>query len=318
MNKKVTNFLERAYWIWVFIGCVVMWIAIGVITSSFGFSSLISIGLSASFLIIVALGQMIVITTGRGAIDLSIPSVITLSAFLATGIINGANERLLFGVVMVLAVGAFIGFLNSVLVIYLKIPPIIATLAMGNIVVTLSLLYNKGFSIFKISPLLLDLTRKKFISIPLMIYFMLLIAIIIDFVLRKTTFGRFLIAIGQNIKAAFFSGVKTNLTQVLAYTICGFLASLMGILLSARIGGPFLGMGDSYLLETVGAVVIGGTLIFGGRATVIGTIFGGLFLVLTVTTMQITGLSIGIQQIIKGLLLIVVLTFASGKGISEE
>ncbi len=95
---------------------------------------------------------------------------------------------------------------------------------------------------------------------------------------------------------------------------CSILAGLAGILVSARVGGAFLGMGDSYMMETIGAVVIGGTLIFGGKCTVVGTFFGALFLVLVGTAMYIAGLPIGAQNIIKGLIIVAVLLLAEKPG----
>jgi len=97
----------------------------------------------------------------------------------------------------------------------------------------------------------------------------------------------------------------------MTYAFSGMLAALAGAFLSARVGGAFLGMGDPYLLETFGSVVVGDTPIFGGKATPPGTFFGGLFLVLLVTVLQIAGYQIGTQYMIKGLLLLLVVIIAS-------
>ncbi len=311
MITKVNVFKENNQWIWAFLGAILIWLIMGLTTSRLNMESLYSNGISAAFLAIAAIGQMLVITSGRGAIDLSIPGVITLSAYLATGIINGSDVNLFQGLVIVLLVGAVIGLLNSLAIIYLKIPPMIATLAMGYVLTTASLVYNQGFAAFKICPVLIALTRNRFLTVPLIILFVCIVGLITAFVLNRTTYGRSLTAIGQNIEAAHLTGIGVTKTLISTYIISSILAGLAGILISARVGGAFLGMGDSYLLETVGSVVIGGTLISGGKATVLGTFFGCLFLVLLVTAMQVAGLPIGIQNMIKGALIIFVLLLAT-------
>ncbi|MGA2613862.1 MAG: ABC transporter permease [Spirochaetia bacterium] len=313
MTGSLRDRVSRAQWIWTFAGSLLLWVLIGVLRSNLNLTSLWSNAISASFLTIAALGQMFVITTGTGAIDLSIPSVITLTAFVATGTINGSNAHLPEALVLVLLIGAVVGVCNGVSVVYLKIPPIIATLAIGNIVTTCYLLYNANFTAFKISPILLGLTRNYFLGVPLLIYFMAAVCGLAAFVLGGLTFGRALIAVGQSMRAAFLVGVRTNLILITTYVMSGIISALAGVLISARVGGAFLDMGSPYLLQTIGAVVLGGTLILGGRATILGTIFGSLFLTLVVTTMAVAGLSIGLQRVFEGIIIILVLSMASSR-----
>ena len=287
---------------------MLLWLTIGIISGNLNFESLISITTSASFLIVPAIGQMLVITSGRGSIDLSIPGVITLSAFLTTGIINGENTNIINGLAIILAMGATVGFFNSLLILKARIPPIIATLGMGYILTTAILFYNRDFAVFKTAPFFLTLTRDRLFSVPYVVYLVIILTVFVSYVLRNTKYGRSLIATGQNIDSAKMSGVNVFRIQVMTYAFSGMLA---GAFLSARVGGAFLGMGDPYLLETVGSVVVGGTPIFGGKATPTGTFFGGLFLVLLVTVLQIAGYQIGTQYMIKGLLLLLVVIIAS-------
>jgi len=319
MIQKINDILSEVYWIWALIGCILIYIVLSIISSTFGFASLMSNATTAAFLALAALGQMFVISSGPEAIDLSIPAVVTFSAYVTTGVIGGAtDERLILGIILVLGVGAFIGFMNSVNVVYLKIPAIIATLAMGNIITTASLIYNEGFAVYEICPILRAIVKNKFLKVPLMIYFLIFILLIAIYILKRTTYGRFLLAVGQNIKAAFLTGIRTNATRIIAFIISGILASIVGMLLSARVGGAFLQMGDPYLLETVGSVVLGGTAIMGGRSTALGTVLGALLLTLVVSTMQVTGLHIGLQQIIKGFIIIAVLSMAAGQKRVQE
>lgn len=308
---RVRQFVESRPWIWAVLGSLAAWLGTGLLTSRLTLESLSSNAVSAAFLAIAALGQMFVISTGRGAVDLSIPSVITLTAFLSTGIIDGSDSRLIIGVVAALAAGVGVGIVNSGAVILLRIPPIIATLAIGYVLTTAALIYNASFSSFYTSPLLATVTRGRILSFPWIILVALMLGLLSAFILNRTAYGRALMAVGQNIRAAHLAGVKVNRTLVTAYIASGVFASLAGVLIAARVGGAFLGMGQPYLLESVGAVVIGGTLIFGGRATALGTLFGALFLVLIVTAMEVAGVSLGVQNIVKGALIILVLIVAT-------
>lgn len=301
-------------WVWAAGGAVAMWLLLGFFAHNLNLGSLIATAITASFLAIVAMGQMLVVTTGGGAIDLSIPGVITLAAYLSAGMLRGIDANLLWVVPFVLAVGAAIGLANALLVLFLRIPPIIATLGMGYIVTTLILIYNPFFRSTYIVSILLFLSRHKlFGAVPVIVLLAIGLAVLISLVLAFTKFGKALTALGQNLEAARLAGIKVNLVQAIAYMLSGVLAAFGGMLISARVGGAFLGLGDGYMLETVGSVVVGGTLIFGGKAVPAGTLFGSLFLVLLITAMQVAGMRIGGQYIVKGLLIILVLFLAAGR-----
>jgi len=306
--------IRNVSWIWAALGAVVMWLLLGVFARNLNLQSLVDTATTASFLAIVAMGQMLVVTTGRGAIDLSIPSIITLAAYLSAGMANGGNVNLLYVVPFALAIGAGIGLLNALIVLFLRIPPIIATLGMGYIVTTAILIYNPHYRATYIASLLVHISRDRLFGVlPVIVLIAVALAVLISLMFTYTKFGKSLTALGQNLEAAHLSGINVNLVQAIAYAISGLLAAFGGILISARVGGAFLGLGDPYLLETVGSVVVGGTLIFGGKAVPAGTFFGSLFLVLLVTAMQVAGLRIGGQYIGEGLLIILVLFVATNR-----
>jgi len=289
-----------------------MWIALGIAGRTLNLGSLIATSTNASFLAIVAFGQMLVVTTGGGAIDLSIPSVITFSAFLSAGIAAGSNVTVMYAVPLVLAIGAFIGLLNSLTVLFLRIPPIIATLGMGYIVTTAILVYSPYFTTSYIAPILLALARDRVFGVfPVVLLITIALVILLNLMFSRTRYGKSLTAVGQNLEAAKLSGIPVNLVQGVAYVLSGFLAAFGGIMISAQVNGAFLGLGDPYLLQTVGSVVVGGTLIFGGRAVPLGTLLGSLFLVLLVTAVQVAGMSIGGQLVAQGFFIILVLFLAA-------
>jgi ribose transport system permease protein len=309
LNLRILN---RIPWIWAAAGALIMWVALGLFAHNLNVESLIATSSNASFLAIVALGQMLVITTGRGAIDLSIPNVITLSAFLSAGMTSGSDLHAMYAVPVVLLVGAFIGLVNAFTVLCVRIPPIIATLGTGYIITTAVLIYNQHFTTAYVAPVLTHVARDRvFGVVPLVLLITIAIVVLLSLMLTQTRYGKCLTAVGQNLDAARLAGIPVNLIRGLAYVLCSMLAAFGGIMISAQVNGAFLGLGDPYLLQTVGSVVVGGTLIFGGRAVPLGTLLGSLFLVLLVTAMQVAGLKVGGQLVAEGLFIIFILFLAT-------
>ncbi|MDD3172496.1 MAG: ABC transporter permease [Herbinix sp.] len=318
MIDDVRKYCKENIWIWAALGAFLLWLAMGIVSARLNVSSILANAFTASFLALMAFGQMLVVTSGRGAIDLSIPGVLTFSAFVSMSIINGENKNVFLAIVVVLAIGILVGFLNSVLVIYLKLPAIIATMSMNYILTTASLLINKNFSVFTIAPVLKGLLRTKIMGIYLMIYLIILVGIGFWFLMNRTTYGKSLLAMGQNITAARLAGINVVKVEMLTYIFCSILAAISGILISARVGSAILGMGNDYTLETVASIVVGGTLISGGKANVPGTLVGCLFLGLIVTCMQIMGFSVGAQNIAKGALIVIVLVIGADQRGSKK
>jgi ribose transport system permease protein len=147
--------------------------------------------------------------------------------------------------------------------------------------------------------------------VPLVLLIAIALVVLLTLMLTWTRYGKCLTAVGQNLDAARLTGMPVNLVRGVAYFLCSTLAAFGGIMISAQVNGAFLGLGDPYLLQTVGSVVVGGTLIFGGRAVPLGTLLGSLFLVLLVTAMQVAGLKIGGQLVAEGLFIILVLFLAT-------
>jgi ribose transport system permease protein len=309
LNLRVVNSIP---WIWAAAGALIMWVALGLFAHNLNLESLIATSSNASFLAIVALGQMLVITTGGGAIDLSIPNVITLSAFLSAGMASGSDLHAMYAVPVVLLAGAFIGLVNAFTVLFVRIPPIIATLGTGYIITTAVLIYNQHFTTAYVAPVLMHVARDRLFGVvPLVLLITIAIVVLLSLMLTQTRYGKCLTAVGQNLDAARLAGIPVNLVRGLAYVLCSVLAAFGGIMISAQVNGAFLGLGDPYLLQTVGSVVVGGTLIFGGRAVPLGTLLGSLFLVLLVTAMQVAGLKVGGQLVAEGLFIIFILFLAT-------
>ena len=314
MTGNIRNYIKENNWVWAAVGAFLLWLVMGLASGRMNLESFLSNAYTASFLALLAFGQMLVVSTGRGSIDLSIPGVLTLMAFISMKIIDGQDANVITALLTVAALSALIGVCNGLIVVFLKMPAIIATMAMNYILTTAALLINKHFSVFAVAPFLQSVTRLRIFGVQLMIYLVILLAVGLWLILNKTSYGKSLMALGQNLDAARLAGIKVVRVQIMTYVFSSLLAGSAGILISARVGGALLGMGDSYLLETIAAIVVGGTLISGGKANVPGALAGCLFLGLVVTAMQIMGFSVGAQRIAKGALIIAVLLIGTIRG----
>ena len=279
-----------------------------------GIPGLLAAALSFSALtVLVALGQMLVISTGPGNADLSIPSTIALSSAVSMLVMDGSNALVLPGLLAAMGVGAAVGLLNFGLIRLLRIPPIIATLANSLIVMSCAISFGRGLKI-KPPPVFIELVTLRIVGIPLLALLALAVSLLVWLVVERTVFGRSLCALGQNARAAEFSGVRTVRTSLLAYVICAALAGLTGALIAGFAGGNSLDQGDEYLLLTIAVVVIGGTSVNGGRPCVPGIWGAALFMFLLVAMLNAAGAGAGLRMLLTGAIIITVIALAgSGK-----
>ena len=275
-----------------------------------GIPGLLAAALSFSALtVLVALGQMLVISTGPGNADLSIPSTIALSSAVSMLVMDGNDAMVLPGLLAAMGVGASVGLLNFGLIRLLRIPPIIATLANSLIVMSCAISFGRGLKI-KPPPIFIELVTLRLGGIPLLAMLALAVSLLVWLVVERTVFGRSLCALGQNARAAEFSGVRTVRTSLLAYVICAALAGLTGALIAGFAGGNSLDQGDEYLLLTIAVVVIGGTSVSGGRPCVPGIWGAALFMFLLVAMLNAAGASAGLRMLLTGAIIITVIALA--------
>lgn len=256
----------------------------------------------SSFLAILALGQGSVILTG--GLDLSIPWTIALAGIVVSKMAAGSNAELIYAIPFVLLMGAFIGLLNGSGIVILGLSPIVMTLAMNGMLQGVSLLYSGGTPDGFAAPLLRTFMTQRFLGITPVVIFLILFAIFAVLLLTRTPFGRRIYAIGNSVRAAELSGIGVKRTVVMVYMLSGFCAALVGILLSGLSGQASLGMGDEYLLPSIAAVVVGGTLITGGRGNYIGMIGGVLLLTALQTLLAGTTFPMSTRQIVFGLVIL--------------
>jgi len=304
--------LRQQPWLWSFIAMIAVWLATIAFTRGQGSGEILTAALSfATFTIIIGLGQMMVITTGPGNVDLSIPATITLAGVVAMKIMDTDNARLLIGIAAALGVSFLVGLFNYGLIRLLRIPPIIATLSSSFLILSTAISYGRGIRI-KPPPMLADFATATLLGVPLLAFLVLALSIIIAIILKRTSYGRTVLAIGQNPRAARFAGLNVDLARFATYVLSALLAGLCGIVLSGFSGGAALNMGEGFLLASIAVVVIGGTSVAGGRANVPGVWGAALFTYLLDTMLNIFGANAGIRLIMTGLIIIAVITIAGG------
>jgi ribose transport system permease protein len=197
--------------------------------------------------------------------------------------------------------------------VYLRIPAIVSTLAVSYMVYT-ALLILMPRVIGTPDATLTAFTRLRFGGVSVLTMCAFGTAAFFGFLIYKTRYGINLRAMGQGHQIARLAGINTNKTLIITFVISALCSAVGGILIGAYNGGAYVQMGDYYHLPTIASVVLGGTLISGGRCSVIGVIFGALMLTILGSLMTVSGLSYGAQQLIQGLVLVVMLIFSiSGK-----
>jgi ribose transport system permease protein len=256
----------------------------------------------ASLLVILAIGETIVILTA--GIDLSIGSVLTLSSVIAAAGLK-ADLPLPLALASGLAVGAFLGFLNGLMVAVVKLPAFIATYGMMWVASGFAVVLLKGHVIYGFNENFRFLGVGNPMGIPMPIIIMVVLWIPAYLLLRRTTFGRCLYAVGANQEAARLSGVKKDQTLILAYTLSGFLAAAAGLVYVARLNASEAGIGANMLLPAIAAVVIGGTSLFGGEGGIVGTLIGALIMTIVQNGMNLLGIESVWQGVILGALIAV-------------
>ncbi len=315
--KAVFNGLLTKPWIWSFLGALIVWLAAIIHTGGAGAGGMITATLSfAVFTVIAGVGQMFVITLGPGNVDVSLPANIGLASAVAMKVMGGDDSMVIAGLLAALTCGLAIGVFNYLLIWALQIPPIIATLSVSFIVQSIDISYGRGLQI-KPPPGFADLASTEIFGVPVIAIPIVILAIGAAVALQHTVYGRSVLAIGQNMRAARLAGIKVGLTRLLTYALCGSLGGLDGALLAGYFRGASVDIGNEYLLSSIAVVVIGGTSVTGGKANVPGIWGAALFLVLLQTMLNTFGVSAGLRLLLTGLVIVFVIAAAGGQKIAR-
>lgn len=254
-----------------------------------------------AFLGITAAGMMMVILLGH--IDLSVPWTLTASAMLA------ANIGGVTGDLTGLGVGLAVGLVNGLGVAYLRVPSMIFTLGVNTVLLGLMVMLTGGHAPQSAATdLMLFIGRDRTLGVlPHSVVLWFLVSAALVFMLTRTSFGRYMYAIGNRESATYLSGVNTQWVIVGAFVICSLCASIAGLALAGYSSRAFQAMGDPYLLPSIAAVVLGGTHILGGRGRYAGTVVGVILIVLLQSVLSLMQMDEAYRQIIYGAVIVVML-----------
>lgn len=263
--------------------------------------------------ICISVGMTLVVLTA--GIDLSVGSVLALCGAVAAGLLKNGIEipssNLFIGFtipgacVAGLLVGSLLGWLNGYTITKFNVPPFVATLAMLTIARGLTMLWTKGFPISGFGKEFVLMGTGWFLGIPLPVWISGSIVLIAVIITNKTKLGRYIYAIGGNENAAILSGINTRKVKIAVYTIAGALAAIGGILVTSRLDAAQPNAGTGYELDSIAAVVIGGTSLSGGRGTVLGTVLGAIIIGVLNNGLVLLNVSPFWQQVVKGLVILI-------------
>ncbi|MBI9103989.1 MAG: ABC transporter permease [Spirochaetales bacterium] len=276
-------------------------------------ANLMNIFKQASINGILAMGMMFVIISG--GIDLSVGSIVALTGVVAASFAHPGEFPLIVPIILSLTIGLFIGWLNGVGVAYGNIPPFIVTLGMMTIIRGVALIVSGGAPVFGVTDEFENIAGAfLFDRIPLLVIYFIVITGISAYILTKSVFGRRVYAIGGNEVSAAFSGINVQKIRISVFMISGLLAGFSGLLLASRTVSGIPTAGQSYELDAIAAVIIGGISMSGGSGRWYGTVIGALLIAVIGNGLDILNVSSHYQLVIKGAIIIVaVLLDVKGK-----
>ncbi len=282
------------------IGLILLVVVITILNPSFlTMDNLLNVLRQVSISALIAFGMTFVILTG--GIDLSVGSTLGLTGAVAASLLaSGTDPIIAMGVALIL--GLLLGAVNGVIITKGKAAPFIATLATMTIYRGITLVYTEGRPISGLGDgaAFQMFGKGYFLGIPVPVVTMILAFIVLYFILHKTTFGRRVYAVGGNEEAAKLSGISPDRIKIAVYAITGLLAAVSALILTSRLNSAQPTAGQSYELDAIAAVVLGGTSLTGGKGWIFGTLVGALIIGVLNNGMNLIGVSSFFQQVVKG------------------
>ena len=267
--------------------------------------NIFNIILQVSILSPIAIGMTLVILTG--GIDLSVGSVLAFSQAVCAGMLV-AGQNMFLAVLVTILIGVGLGLANGMMVAFLKLPAFIATLGMMSMARGFQQMYTMGSTIYNMPEPFRYLGTAYWFGVPAPIFLVIAAFIIFALIMKYTTFGRSVYAVGGNPQAARISGISINKVTVQVYTVAGFLVALAALLQLTRLNAHESSAGNAMEMDVIACVVIGGTSMTGGRGSIAKTAIGTLIYGVIINGLNIAGVSPFIQKSVIGALIIIAVT----------
>ena len=267
-----------------------------------------------SVLMVISSGLTVAVASGE--FDLSVGQVAGLSSVLAAGLMVWAGLPIAPAIALSVLAGIAIGAVNGLLITRLRIPSLIATLAMGPIALGANYAYTGGDSIYARFPaeFYLIASGRVFGVVPVPIIIASVVVAAFYVLVNRTRLGRAVVATGANLQAARLSGINVDRCRMTALTLSAFGAAMGGVMLTARLGTGQPGAGDTYLLDSLTAVFLGMTAFKPGRATVQGTLVGVVIIGMLDNGLNLLGAPFYLQNVVRGVVMIAAVSLAVMRG----
>jgi ribose transport system permease protein len=310
MNANSKELLKRSQSL---IALVVMVIALTVLSDKFlTFANGRNILLQISVNLCLSIGMTLIILTG--GIDLSVGAILAFVGAFAAGLLKNGVAMTAFGVVLqftpfgAIVAGIFAGFVlgwfNGIAITRFKLPPFVATLGMLSIARGLTMLWTGGFPITDLGPQFGFIGAGFILGVPMAVWISAALVVIFVVISRRTILGRYIYAVGGSEKASAFSGLNVNHIKIWVYALGGALAAVAGLIVTARLDAADPKAGLGYELDSIAAVVIGGTSLSGGRGSILGTVLGCLIIGVLNNGLFLLDVSPFWQQVVKGFVIL--------------
>ena len=260
-------------------------------------------------LLVISIGQTFVMLTA--GIDLSVTSIVALTSVVGgfvmssdTSPFQAEGSRTIMGVIVMVMSGMAVGLINGFSVAKMKMPAFMVTLTSLMIFSGLAIWLTRSQNLYNLPEVFVDFPYKTLLGIPMPVYIGILVFVLALLFLNRTLHGEWIYAVGSSEKASLVSGVNVQRTLLLVYMISGICAAIGSMLYTARLetGSPV--MGQNILLDVIGAVVIGGTSLFGGKGKLQWTLAGAFFMTMLDNSLNLIGLSFFLIMIVKGIIIL--------------
>jgi ribose transport system permease protein len=304
---RLAGFQWKDYVVYAGFVVVFLFFAITQPASFLSVSNLTNILVQAAPIMVLAVGLVFVLSAGE--IDLSIGSVVALSALSAAVVLQNTGAWPL-AVLAALGVGLAVGLLNGVFVAAVRLPSFLVTLATMGLVAGLARELTDLQSVPVTDSAFVSLFGAKWFGLPATVWWAALVVVLGAVALRQTRYGAHVLAVGNNASAARVSGIKVDRVRMAVLLGSAMAASVVGLLYSARLQGARYTLGEADLMTAIAAVIVGGTSLFGGKGTVVGAVVGSVLMAMLNNGLILAGLSVSQQMVARAVIILIAVSIS--------